>query len=155
MYLGAASFNVFESQVDTEMPEWAVHIETQFLGYDCWAFIGRLNQADTCVGAFVLPFGPWTMDHEDVVNRLDQTPKGSIVNLPELLALFSEPVQVIGTFASVEGIIVAPHEDLELPPDSDKSVTFDLNGDLTIIAYAEDEDWVDGPVMILRSELMN
>ena len=154
MYLGAASFHIFDSEIDEECPEFPGYIDTQFLGYDCWAFIGHLNVDGSCVGAFILPFGPWTMDRAEVVDRLDKTPQGAAVNLPELLALFPQPMRVTETFTASEGIIVASFDELELPAEADEAVTFDLKGDLTMIAFADGEDWVDGPVLILRSELV-
>ena len=155
LYLGAASVYVFESAVDEDDPLWAVQLSTQFLGYDCWAFIGSLHQGDLSVGALVLPFGPWTMEHEAVVNRLDQTSEGVNVDLSELLDLFPEEVQVTETFTSTEGIIIAGSEELELPFEKDKAVLLGLTGELSILTYADDEDWVDGPILILQSDLID
>jgi len=152
MYLGAASFHIFDSKIDQESPEFPGYIDTQFLGYDCWAFVGHLNLEASCVGAFILPFGPWTMDGAEIVERLDKTPQGTAVNLTELLAPFPQSMRVTETFSSAEGIIVASFDQIELPAEADEAVTFDLKGDLTMIAFADDEDWVDGPVLILRSE---
>ena len=154
MYLGGANFCVFDSSND-EDPEWALWLASQFLGYDCWAFLGRLNNGNTCVGAFVLPFGPWTMDHPEIVDRLDETPAGSVVDVSDVVDLFPETMRVTATFSSVEDIIVAPGPDLELPVEEGKGVAFGLRGDLTMIASGDDGDWIEGPVLILRAELVS
>lgn len=155
LYLGAANVYVFDSAIDGDDSSWAVQLTAQFLGYDCWAFIGSLHQGDLSVGAFVLPFGPWTMEHESVVNRLDQAPEGVNVDLGELLDLFPEEVQVTETFTSTEGIIIAGSEELELPFEKDKAVLLGLTGEFSILTYADDEDWVDGPILILQSDLVD
>lgn len=157
LYFGTASFCVFDSQVDDDDPTWAPQVAYQYLGYDCWAFIGHLNQGDSCVGAFVLPFGPWTMEHPEVVERLDRTPEGAVIDLPGLLKLFPHEVRVVDTFSSTDDVIIGVgfvDEELEMPFEDDKAVQVDLKGDLTTIAYADDEDWVDGPILILRSNLV-
>lgn len=155
LYFGGASFYIFEAATAQSDAWMGADLLQQFLGYDCSALVGRLYLRDTCVGALVLPYGPWTMDHEATAERLDTAPEGTDLDLRELLAIFPWEPRYETSLLAEEGIIICPHEDLEVAMEDDEVLEVAVQGNLVVLVYSEDEDGIDGPILILRSDLGN
>lgn len=93
------------------------------------------------------------MDHEATAERLDTAPEGTDLDLQELLAISPWEPRYETSRLAEEGIIICPHEDLEVAMEDDEVVEVAVSGNLVVLVYSEDEDGIDGPILILRSDL--
>lgn len=155
LYFGGAGFYIFEAATAKDDSWIGSELDYVSFGYDCAAFIGQLTVEDECVGGLILPYGPWTLEHKGFAAALDEVDEGADADLRGLLALFPMEPRQVGVFTIVEGIVICPHEDLEVAMESDEAVTFEGAGEWMLLAHSEDDDWVDGPVLTVRSDLVS
>jgi len=155
LQFGGAGFYIFESASAKDDSWIGCELHYVSLGYDCAAFVGSLTAAGDCIGGFVLPFGPWTLNHKGIAKSLNEGDEGIELDLADLLALFPMEPRQIDPLHAVEGIVICPYDDLEVALESDEAVTFEVSGELTILVYSDDDAWINGPVVIVRSDLLS
>lgn len=154
LYLGGAGFYIFDA-ADVETNAWmGSELLYQRLGYDCSAFVGTLVLEGACVGAVILPYGSWAQEYPELVDLLGRTDEGEVLPLATLLSTFPGEPLTGAHVRSKAGLIVCPFEDLEAALEDDEVVEAPVVGDMTVLVYSDDLDWVDGPVIVVRSDLL-
>jgi hypothetical protein len=152
--VGGAGLYVFDSS-DAENDAWMGAVRSYLrVGYDCTAFAGSLISQGMCVGALILPFGPWTEENSAFAARLGTTVEGSELPLAEVLEAFPRQSRTGGNFTVSQGLVVCPFEDLELALQDDEALEVPVSGDLQVLIYSWDDDWVDGPIVIVTSDFL-
>jgi hypothetical protein len=155
LYLGGGGFYVFASAVDRSGESIGGELRWQGLGFDCRALVGSLYTGDICVGALVLPYGPWTAECQTLAAAIGEVPSGDSIDLPALLSYFPPVPLKLARLSVREGITICPFDDVEVALSDGEACEFGVSGELEVIAFCESDDWVDGPVLLVRSDQLS
>lgn len=125
------------------------------IGFDCWAYVGRLQLHGVDVGLLILPYGPWTAEPDGrvLVELLETTAPGTELDIFSLISV-DGPRLPAHSF-DVNGTLLVSPNYFEPDPDDPHSVISGATGNFTLLRWAQDEDWVDGPIIVMSSEIVN